>query len=77
MLLSTQAGEVHIDTDPMNVKIRNPLAPLTQLLSNSSLGGSSVGVVPGDVEEVPLLVFPSHISINNINDNYWWVQPLF
>ena len=24
-----------------------------------------------DVEEVPLLIFPSHISINNRNDNYW------
>ena len=52
VLLSTQAGEVHINTDPMNVKIGNPLAPLTQLLqpwrqfSRSRSSGRGRGATP-------------------------------
>ena len=72
VLLSTLVGEVLTGTNLTNVEIRSLPAPLINLLNNSSLGDSSAGVGPEavDVIEVPTLVFPSHVKISPINDNY-------
>ena len=73
VLLSTLAGEDHTGIDLTTVRIGNLLPHLNRRLSNSiSLGGSSVGVVPGDVEGegAPTLVSPSDSHTSHINDNY-------
>ena len=70
VLLSTLAGEVPTGINHKNVGIRKPLLPLIKLSNNNiSLGDSSVGVVPGDVDEVPTLVSPSLNNISPINHN--------
>ena len=71
VLLSTLAGEAPTYINPTNTGIKRPPLPLNKLpSSNSSLGVSLVGAVPGDVDGVPTLISPNLSLISIINDNY-------
>ena len=74
VLLSTLAGEAPTDINPTNAGIKRPPLPLNKLpsSSNSSLGVSLVGAIPGDadVDGVPTLVSPNPSLTSIINDNY-------
>ena len=73
MLLSTLAGEDHIDTSPTTIGTENhPLRLNKSHNLNSSLGVSLVVTVQGDVgvAEVPTLVFPRPSHTSSLNDNY-------
>ena len=74
VLLSTLVGKAHTGIDLMTVRIGNLLPHLNRPPNSSnSLGDSSVGVIPGDVEgdRVLTCVSPNRSHTSHINDNYW------
>ena len=67
-------GPGHTGIDLTTVRIGNLLPHLNRPPNSSnSLGDSSVGVVPGDVEGdgVSTLVSPNRSHTSHLNDNYW------